>query len=248
MATFVIVHGGWAGGWAFSEVASRLRKQGHEVFTPTLTGVGERVHLARPEIDLYTHIEDVVNVLVYENLEDVVLVAYSSGGMVVAGVADRIPERIRHLIYVDALLPENGESLLDLLGSEVAEALVAQIDSEGEGWYLPQVTPPPEGQPLPSDYAGLSGEQVKSIFDRVTLHPAEPAKSTIILENPISRDLPGIYILCTDKLADWFVWPAMNKSVERARKRGWLYRELATGHCPQWTMSKELTDLLLEAA
>ena len=248
MATYVIVHGGWAGGWIFSEVASLLRKQGHEVFTPTLTGVGERVHLAHPDIDLYTHIEDVVNVLVYEDLKDVVLVAYSSGGMVVAGVADRIPERIRHLIYVDGLLLENGESLLDLLGSKFAEALVAQIESEGEGWYLPRITPPPEGQPLPADYAGLSEEQVKSIYDRVTLHPAGPVKSTIILKNPTSRDLPGTYILCTDKPADWLVWPAINKSVERARERGWLYRELATGHCPQWTRPKELTDLLLEVA
>ena len=106
--TFVIVHGAWGGGWAFREVDRLLRAEGHTVYRPTLTGQGERNHLANEAIDLDLHIQDVVNVILWEDLKDVVLVGHSYGGMVVTGVADRIPERIGCLVYLDALLPENG--------------------------------------------------------------------------------------------------------------------------------------------
>ena len=98
MATYVLVHGGWDGGWAWRDVARELQAAGHEAFTPTLTGSGERVHLASPEVDLDTHVLDVANVLIYEDLHDVILVGSSSGGMVTTGVAERVPERISHLI------------------------------------------------------------------------------------------------------------------------------------------------------
>src|SRR5688572_12471656 len=111
MATFVLVHGGWDGGWAWRSVAKDLQAAGHEVFTPTLTGSGERVHLASPEIGLDTHIQDIVNVLRFENLSDVLLVGHSYGGMVITGVAEQMPERIDQLIYLDAFAPRDGESL-----------------------------------------------------------------------------------------------------------------------------------------
>src|SRR3954447_13215918 len=113
--TFVIVHGGWAGGWYFQPVARLLRGAGHEVFTPTLTGIGERSHLMSRDIDLNTHIQDVVNVLEFEDLRDVILVGYSYGGMIVTAVADRVPERISQVIFLDAFLPKNGEALVDLV-------------------------------------------------------------------------------------------------------------------------------------
>ena len=113
MATYLIVHGGCGGGWQFRETAAYLRDAGHEVFTPTLTGLGERNHLLTPDVDLATHIADVDNVLEFEDLHDVILVGHSYGGMVISGVADRSAERLSHLVYVDAFVPEHGESLED---------------------------------------------------------------------------------------------------------------------------------------
>jgi pimeloyl-ACP methyl ester carboxylesterase len=114
MATYVLVHGGAHGGWCYGRMAPLLRAAGHEVFAPTLTGVGERAHLLSPDIDLDTHIQDVVQVLRYEDLRDVILVGHSYGGMVITGVADRAPDRVGHLVYLDAATPVNGESLAEL--------------------------------------------------------------------------------------------------------------------------------------
>jgi pimeloyl-ACP methyl ester carboxylesterase len=115
IATFVIVHGGWGGGWEWATVARVLRERGHEVFTPTLTGMGERAHLGRLEVGLATHVEDVVAVLELEDLHDVVLCGHSYGGMPVSGGADLASERIRLVIYIDALVPCDGQSAFDLL-------------------------------------------------------------------------------------------------------------------------------------
>jgi len=115
MATVVLVHGTTAGGWVWRKVAPRLRAAGHVVYTPTLTGLGERVHLATRETGLTTHIDDIVNTLVFEELTDVVLAGHSYGGMVITGVVDRVPERIGRLIYLDAVVSEDGEALVDLL-------------------------------------------------------------------------------------------------------------------------------------
>jgi pimeloyl-ACP methyl ester carboxylesterase len=114
MTTFVLVHGAWSGGWCYGRVASLLRARGHTVFTPTLTGQGERSHLLSAGVNLTTHIADVMNVFRYEGLADVVLAGHSYGGMVVTGVADRIADRVAALIYLDAFLPENGQSLFDI--------------------------------------------------------------------------------------------------------------------------------------
>jgi pimeloyl-ACP methyl ester carboxylesterase len=114
VATFVLVHGAWSGGWCYFKVAERLRALGHRVFAPTLTGQGERSHLSSGAINLSTHITDVLNVFHYEKLNDVVLAGHSYGGMVITGVGDRIAERIRALVYLDAFLPEDGQSLFDI--------------------------------------------------------------------------------------------------------------------------------------
>ncbi|HWE79408.1 MAG TPA: alpha/beta hydrolase [Pseudolabrys sp.] len=114
MATFVLVHGAWSGGWCYGKVAALLRARGHRVFTPTLTGQGERTHLLSAGVNLTTHINDVAGVFDYEGIEDAVLAGHSYGGMVVTGVADRIPARVAALVYLDAFLPENGQSLFDI--------------------------------------------------------------------------------------------------------------------------------------
>ena len=116
MATYVLVHGGGHGGWCYQRVARLLRSAGHEVYTPTLTGLGERSHLLSPDIDLDLHIRDVVAVLHYEDLDDVILVGHSYGGMVITGVADRAADRIGRVVYLDAANPENGQSLVDVAG------------------------------------------------------------------------------------------------------------------------------------
>jgi pimeloyl-ACP methyl ester carboxylesterase len=174
--TFVIVHGAWGGSWAFREVESLLRARGHTVYRPSLTGLGERVHLASPEIDLSTHIMDVVNVLVYEELEDVVLVGHSYGGMVVTGVADRVPERIAQLIYLDAFLPESGESANTSRGQPGPGASAWEQDGFIVPPWLDQNRPPPAD----------------------VRHPARTFSEPIVLQNADARRIPGSYILTTE--------------------------------------------------
>ncbi len=126
-ATFVLVHGAWHGGWCYARVAERLRAHGHRVYTPTLTGLGERAHLASDAIDLSTHVADVVNVLRWEELDDVVLCGHSYGGFVIAGVAEHVPERIAGLVFLDAFVPENGQTMHDAVGERGRDAQLATV-------------------------------------------------------------------------------------------------------------------------
>src|SRR3954465_400706 len=132
MATLVLVPGSWAGGWIWKKVTPLLRGAGHAVYTPTLTGLGERVHLARPGITLETHITDVVNLLAFEDLRDVILIGWSYGGMVITGVADQVPERLAQLIYFDATVPHDGQSEYDTL-PDPQEQHVAEQEAEAAG-------------------------------------------------------------------------------------------------------------------
>jgi pimeloyl-ACP methyl ester carboxylesterase len=122
MATYVLVHGGGHGGWCYQPVARLLRAHGHEVYAPSLTGLGERAHLFRCDVDLDCHITDIVNMLHFEDLRDVILAGHSYGGMVITGVADRATDRIGHLVYLDAATPANGQSLVDVAGAMMAAA------------------------------------------------------------------------------------------------------------------------------
>src|SRR5215218_11345208 len=137
MATYVLVGGAWLGGWCWQPIARHLRDQGHNSYPLTLTGLGERAHLASPEVDLETHITDVVNLIEFEDLHDVVLVGHSYAGIVVTGVADRIPERISLLAYLDSGPSPDGVSFLDLQPPAARELLERLIEQEGEGWRLP---------------------------------------------------------------------------------------------------------------
>src|SRR3972149_4847700 len=136
MATFVLVHGAWSGSYRWRKIRPLLWSKGHEVYTPSLTGLGERRHLAGPHVHLSTHIEDVANVFFYEDLSGVVLLGHSYGGMVVTGVADRLPERIAHLVYLDAFLPNDGDSLYSLGGGRVPQTEDPSTGS-GQGWQGP---------------------------------------------------------------------------------------------------------------
>jgi pimeloyl-ACP methyl ester carboxylesterase len=134
---FVLVHGGRHGGWAWRRVAPALRQAGHDVYTPTLTGLGERRHLLSPQIGLDTHIADVVGVFDYEDLDDAVLVAHSYGGAVVCGAMEHLADRVRSLVLVDAHMPASGQSVLDLVGPARAAAMRQRVQEHGEGWYVP---------------------------------------------------------------------------------------------------------------
>jgi pimeloyl-ACP methyl ester carboxylesterase len=143
------VHGAWGGSWAFRQVGALLNEKGFSVYRPQLTGLGERVHLTRPDIGLSTHIDDVVNTILYEDLHDVILVGHSYGGMVITGVADRIPDRISRLVYLDAFLPNDGESAMSLVrnGDAWLKSMI-KGDYIVPAWVKPE-QPPPHDVPQP---------------------------------------------------------------------------------------------------
>lgn len=218
--TFVIVHGAWGGGWAFREVDRLLTADGHQVHRPTLTGQGERVHLASPAVNLTTHVADVVNVILYEDLHDVVLVGHSYGGMVITGVMDRIPERIRQVVFLDAAVPEDGESASVLFGrpptpEQLASGFVIP------GWVKPN-TPPPHDVP----------QSLKTWTEPATYR------------NPAAKKLPGTYVAFVGPGQGGDSRPAW----QRAKARGWAALTLESDHNAQWSHPKELVALLEQIA
>jgi pimeloyl-ACP methyl ester carboxylesterase len=140
MTTFVLVHGAWGGSWGFRLVRGPLREAGHEVFTPSLTGIGERVHLASPQVNLSTHVLDVVNTILYEDLTDIVLVGFSYGGMVVTGALEHVADRVSHLVYLDAFVPADGQALDDLSGAGYRPAALGP----GASWLVEPLPRPLE--------------------------------------------------------------------------------------------------------
>lgn len=137
MATFVLVPGAWYGGWGWQRVAPRLRAAGHEVYTPTLTGLGERAHLLTPEIGVQTHVQDLLGVLEYEDLSAVTLVAHTYGAMIATAAAERAAHRLTQLAFIDGLVPADGQSLLELLGPRSTAFWQEQARRYGDGWKLP---------------------------------------------------------------------------------------------------------------
>jgi pimeloyl-ACP methyl ester carboxylesterase len=161
--TFVLVHGAWRGGWCYSRVAELLRSNGHRVFVPTLTGLGERSHLAKSQfIDCSTHIQDIVNVIEWEDLHDVVLCGHSYGGMVITAVADARPARIAGLVYLDAIIAESGKSLLDLNQSKEVVAGVLQAAADTGGYLTPA---------LPAALFGTNAADLDRVERLCTPHP-----------------------------------------------------------------------------
>ena len=138
MTTFLLLHGAWGESWQWRKVAALLRNRGHDVFTPTFTGLGERGHLMSPEINLDTHIKDIEGVITYEQLDDFVLVAHSYAGMVATAIADAEPKRLRALIYVDAALPKDGEAMLDIVSAERRQTVIGLAEEHGDGYRVPE--------------------------------------------------------------------------------------------------------------
>lgn len=241
MTTFVLVHPAWFGGWCWRAVATALRAAGREVWTPTLTGLGERAHLARPDVDLQTHVEDVVNVLAAEDLREVTLVGSSSAGMVVTGVADAVPERIAEVVYLDAFVPEDGQCLIDLVPPERRPPMEELVSSEGDGWLLPRFSPAPWEQFLPQAWQVTDADDLAWILPRLRPTPFGHFTGPVRDANRAAADLPRTYIRCTR-------WP--NPGFDRfarhaAETPGWRHRERDWPHLPYLTNADELATELL---
>lgn len=226
MAAFVFCAGGNIGGWCWRDmkVDTALRDAGYLVFTPTYTGVGERVHLTNRTIDLNTHIQDILMVLKYEELTDVILVGHSYGGMIIAAVAEQAPERINHLVSLDGYIPENGQSIADIVGVDVMEMYEENARTIGAGWLLV-----PDWDPGP----------------RATTHPLATAYTTVAIDNPEAASIPRTYIYCTEgKENDPIVRFTVNQIKKVKADPRWDYREIQTDHSVIET--DELVKILLE--
>jgi pimeloyl-ACP methyl ester carboxylesterase len=236
MATFVIVHGAWGGGWSWNRiVAPRLRGAGHEVHIATLTGLGERSHLASPEVDLDTHVQDVVNLLFYEDLRDVVLVGHSYGGMVITGVADRAPERVRQLVYLDAAVPGDGQALVDLGDPNRRRELTERAEREGDGWRIP-VGPVPADQP-PEITAWATPRRQQQPLKTFT----QPLRLT-----RGETTLPRAFAWCAHGKEPGS--PAAERAARLKDDPRWRFFELQTGHNLHYSAPDETVALLRELA
>ena len=237
MATYVLVHGGGHGGWCYQHVARVLRAAGHDVSAPTLTGLGERSHLMRPGIDLDTHITDVVNVLQYDDVREVILVGHSYGGMVVTGVADRAADRIGKLVYLDAANPVNNQSLVDVSGP-VIEA-VRPYGRVVDGVEL-VLFPEPDIVKL---YGVTDPDDVAWMTERLTPHPWACFEQKLRLTNEEALwAIPQYHIVCTSTLAT-----RDPELMEKARADGRLW-DIDTGHDLMVTEPEFVANALLEIA
>ena len=221
--TYVLVHGAWHGGWCWRKVTPLLTAAGHRVHTPTLTGLGERSHLLTPEVGLETHVKDVTALFEYEDLRNAILVGHSYGGMVVAGAAPLLVERLSAVVYLDAFLPDNRKALRDYVALNAPEGV----------WRLPVPGKPPRfGVKEPADVEWMEA--------RLTDQPLKAMTEPVRISADISTRVPHTFILCTK--ANQFAAAA-----ERAKQRGFKYREMLTaGHDAMISQPKELAKLLME--
>jgi pimeloyl-ACP methyl ester carboxylesterase len=237
LATYVLVHGGGHGGWCYQRVARTLRAAGHEVHAPSLTGLGERAHLLRPGIDLDLHITDVVNLLHYEDLRDVILVGHSYGGMVVTGVADRASDRIGRLVYLDAANPKDGQSLVDVAGEHIlAIRPFGRVVDDVELVLFPD----PEIVKL---YGVTDPDDVAWMVERLTPHPWKCFEQPLRLTNEDELwAIPQFHIVCSSTVATRD--PQM---IEKARADGRFW-EIDAGHDLMITEPQWVADALMEVA
>ncbi|MCA1645406.1 MAG: alpha/beta fold hydrolase [Chloroflexi bacterium] len=234
MVAFVLVPGAWLGGWCWRRVSPLLRNAGHDVYAIILTGLGERVHLGTPDTGLNTHILDVSNVLTFEDLREVVLIGHSYSGFVISGVAEQVPERLTHLVYLAANVPTDGQSLFDGWSSSGRAAVEEEARVGGDGWRWP----------LPDDLGaattGLTDADERWLRAKAVGHPLRTFAQSVRLTNPAAAPIPRTDIQCT---TDGSRLPG---EVQQSGAAGrWWVRELATGHWPMLSAPRDLVDLLL---
>jgi pimeloyl-ACP methyl ester carboxylesterase len=230
MATIVLAHGAWSAAWAWKKMRPLFAAAGHQFFSPTYTGLGERAHLAHHEINLTTHINDVAAVFEFEDLNDVTLLGHSYGGMVVTGVADRLKSRIRRVVYIDAFAPKDGQSLFDLVGPKAEANMRAGADKDGNGWKLPLNPMPPDTSPEDVAWAvpRRRPQPIKTFEQKLRLDSKEPPPPRAYIY--ARRNGPG---------------DVFRQFSDRAKSEaGWKNYELDASHNPHITCPQELMALL----
>ena len=230
MATIVVAHGAWSSAWAWKKMRPLLRAAGHELWTPSYTGLGERAHLARPEIDLSTHIQDVVAVLEAEDLSDVTLIGHSYGGMVATGIVDQAAGRIARTIYLDAFAPKDGQSLFDLTGPKAERNMRSGAERDGDGWRIPSGPMPPDTSP----------EDVAWATPRRRMQPLKTFEQKLAIAHEAT--VPRHYIYAT-RFGPGDVFRQFGTRAQA--EPGWKYYELDSSHNPHITCPEALRDLLL---
>lgn len=246
--TFVLVSGAWLGGWCWQGVARRLRARGHDVYPVTLTGLGERVHLARPEVDLETHIIDVVNLLDYEELADVWLVGPSYGGTVVTGVADRRPERLARLVYLDTWPLDDGQAIVDTYPPDYRARIEREVAERGDGlhWALP----PFEELGQTASLSGLDDARLERFRARATPQPFRTFTQPLRLDRPLGGPYSWVGIICTQSGLTAAVLRELIASGDPRFRAfatpDWSLQELHTGHWPMLSAPDDLAYLIHE--
>jgi len=234
MSTYVLVHGAWRGGWIWKRVRRALEARGHEVFTPTLTGVGERCHLLTPQVNLETHIADLINLFRWEELTGVVLCGHSYAGCVVSSVADRIPQSISALLFLDAFVPENGQSLHDTLPPEARNQQLKEARNAGGGWKMP---------PIPAEAFNVNPGDRAWVDRQSTVHPLACFQQPLLLTGALNLIESITYILATG----WSPSP-FPQFYEKAKGRGWKTATFPCGHDVMLDQPDELIQELLAAS
>jgi pimeloyl-ACP methyl ester carboxylesterase len=231
VSTYVLVHGAWRGSWIWKRVRRLLQAQGHDVFTPTLTGVADRSHLSSPNVSLETHITDIANLIRWEELSDVILCGHSYGGCVVSGVADRVPDRIGALVYLDAFVLENGQCLNDTIPPEVRSERLAEAKEVGEGWKLP---------PISAEEFNVNLQDRDWVNRQSTMQSLACFEQPLRLTGAANRIKNITYIWASG----WSPSP-FPQFYDKAKAKGWKSITVESGHDVMLDRPEELTELLL---
>ena len=230
---FLLIHGAWHGGWVWNEISDILRYQRYSVSTPTLTGLGEKKHLLSSKITIETFIEDVVNHIIFENLNNIILVGHSFAGSVISGVADRLKDRIQKLIYFDAMILIDGQKPFDIIPKETVEQRIELAKKFGNNISIPA--------PSADAFGVFDIKKSLLLEEKLTPHPLSAFQSKLILKNEVGNGIPLSYIFCTKP-----VYKSLESSREVVRKMKWPIFELNAGHDAMLTHPKETLNLLMK--
>ena len=230
---FLLIHGAWHGGWVWNEISEILRYQRYSVSTPTLTGLGEKKHLLSSKITIETFIEDVVNHIIFENLNNIILVGHSFAGSVISGVADRLKDRIQKLIYFDAMILIDGQKPFDITPKETVEQRIELAKKFGNNISIPA--------PSADAFGVFDIKKSLLLEEKLTPHPLSAFQSKLILKNEVGNGIPLSYIFCKKP-----VYKSLESSREVVRKMKWPIFELNAGHDAMLTHPKETLNLLMK--
>lgn len=230
---FLLIHGAWHGGWVWNEISDILRYQRYSVSTPTLTGLGEKKHLLSSKITIETFIEDVVNHIIFEDLNNIILVGHSFAGSVISGVADRLKDRIQKLIYFDAMILIDGQKPFDITPKETVEQRIELAKKFGNNISIPA--------PSADAFGVFDIKKSLLLEEKLTPHPLSAFQSKLILKNEVGNGIPLSYIFCTKP-----VYKSLESSREVVRKMKWPIFELNAGHDAMLTHPKETLNLLMK--